>query len=492
MNRFKILLLCVLAGIIISETAVTAEKYADVTVNILTFPGPFLAEPVERRAMEFAEATGATINVTKVKEYNDLYKMMLADFSSGKNQYHVAVYPAMWTPDFAQLGYLEDITDRVSSDAKLQWNDVVPFFRKFITTYNEHVYSIPLDGDFHMMYYRKDILDKAGLKYPRTWNDYIKVAATIHGQDMNGDGEPDYGSCISREPEYEAYWYFLSIAAAFLQSEGTSQGIFFDTRNMKPLVNNEAFEAAINIYLETAKYGPLNELEMNTPELHNLFIEGRCGLAIGWGDIGIMSIGSNSKVKDRVGAAILPGSPRVLDRNTGKIADCDTARCPYAINKINHAPFAAFGGSSGSINAASDTKTKEAAYAFLSYMSQPKQSNTDVTLGITACNPYRFSQFKKAAPWIKAGMSKDTVKSYLGAIGKSLNSPNMVLDLKIIKSHSYLGGVLDGILNKLLTGKLNKKQAMAKIEKGWEDITDKIGRDKQLRAYLLSLGRKVK
>jgi len=125
-------------------------------------------------------------------------------------------------------------------------------------------------------------------------------------------------------------------------------------------------------------------------------------------------------------------------------------------------------------------------------MAQPKQSNVDVTIGKTGCNPYRFSQVRKADLWIKAGMSKKAVDLYLGAIGKSLNSPNMVLDLKVPQSFEYLGGILDHTLNKLLTGGITKKQAMIEIEKGWERITDKIGRNKQLKSYILSLGKKVK
>ena len=36
---------------------------------------------------------------------------------------------------------------------------------------------------------------------------------------------------------------------------------------------------------------------------------------------------------------------------------------------------------------------KDAAYAFFSYMTQPAQSNVDVTIGETGFNPYRTSQF---------------------------------------------------------------------------------------------------
>ena len=120
---------------------------------------------------------------------------------------------------------------------------------------------------------------------------------------------------------------------------------------------------------------------------------------------------------------IIPGSKQVIDRATGKLVDCDATTCPYAIDGVNHAPFAAFGGWSGAINAAKDQKTKDAAYAFLSYMAQPEQANVDVTIGATGFNPYRTSQFENMRLWIKAGMSEEAAKDYLGAIKASLEQP---------------------------------------------------------------------
>ena len=39
----------------------------------------------------------------------------------------------------------------------------------------------------------------------------------------------------------QAYWMIHSIVGGFIQTKGTGQGVFFDTKTMKPLVNNEAF-----------------------------------------------------------------------------------------------------------------------------------------------------------------------------------------------------------------------------------------------------------
>jgi len=185
---------------------------------------------------------------------------------------------------------------------------------------------------------------------------------------------------------------------------------------------------------------------------------------------------------------ILPGSTKVLDRASGKLVPCDATTCPYAVNGINHAPYASFGGWTGALNAADDPKVKDAAYAFLSYVSQPAQSSIDVTLGKTGFNPYRTSHFKNLDPWIKSGMSQQAATQYLGAIQDSLNSPNMVLDLRVPKTNQYQQVVLDKAVSQFLAGEISRDDAMKQITDGWEAITNQEGRDKQLAAYRASLG----
>ena len=45
-----------------------------------------------------------------------------------------------------------------------------------------------------------------------------------------------------------------------VQSKGTSQGAFFDTKDMRPLIDNEAFRKALKFLKESGKYGPPDEL----------------------------------------------------------------------------------------------------------------------------------------------------------------------------------------------------------------------------------------
>ena len=465
-----------------------AAEFEGVTINVMTFTGPQIAEPLQRRAPDFEALTGAKVNVITVP-FSDLYSKLLTDWATGTNSIDAAVFAPQWMVDYVGPGYIQDISDWVAQDTALKADDIAPFFREFSQQFDGRTYLLTLDGDFQMVYYRSDVLAAAGLSAPETWDDYVAIAKATHGQDMNGDGQADYGSCIAKKRNAQSYWMITSIAAAFIQSKGTSQGAFFSTEDMSPLVNNEGFAAALDVYTETTKYAPPDEINLDVGDTRALFTTGRCALTLDWGDIGTLAIDKeSSKVIDKVGAVMLPGSRQVLDRASGKLVDCDADTCPHAINGVNRAPFAAFGGWSGGINKAADDKTKRAAYAFFSYMSQPQQSNEDVTIGITGFNPYRISQFETMDNWVKAGMSEKATKDYLGAIQASLNSPNMVLDLRIPKNQAYQQVVLDTAIARLLAGEIDKAQAMAAIEEGWVELNEDNGVDEQLGFYRKTLG----
>jgi multiple sugar transport system substrate-binding protein len=470
-----------------SSQASGGKKHQGVDVTVLTFTGPQIAEPLQRRAPAFNAATGANIKVVTVP-FSDLYDKVLTDMATNTNSYDAFVFDPQWMGDFVPPGYLEDITDRVKGDQTLKWDDIAPFFRDFSATYKGRTYTIPLDGDFQMVYYRSDLLKKDGLKPPATWDDYLAIAKRYNGKDLNGDGKADYGSCIAKKRAAQSYWMSWSVAGSYLQAEGTSQGAFFDPGSMKPLVNNQAFAAALDVYKQTTQFAPKDELNLDVGDTRGLFTSGRCALSADWGDIGTLAIDpKTSTVQDKVGAVIMPGSRKVLDRASGQLVDCDATRCPHAVDGVNHAPFAAFGGWSGAINAAADSKVKDAAYDFLAYMSAPQQSNEDVTLGKTGFNPYRTSQFGDTQLWVKAGMSKGAAENYLGAIRDSLQSPNMILDLRIPKSAQYQGVVLDQALAQFLAGEISRDQAMQQIEQGWDKITKDEGLDQQKQAYAASL-----
>jgi multiple sugar transport system substrate-binding protein len=469
-------------------TSASAGEFDGVTVNVMTRPGYVIAGPMIERGKKFTELTGAKIVVAEVP-FAELFQKIQTDWTTGTNSIDVGVFASGWAVELAGAGLLEDLTPYVEKDTKINMADIAPYFREINQKIGGKTMLITIDGDFQMVYYRKDIFEKNGLQPPKTWEDYLAAAKAIHGQDMNGDGTPDYGSCIFKKRNAQSYFAITTVAAGLVQSKGTAEGLFFDPVTMKPKINNDAWKKAFELYKETGKYGPPEELNNDIGENRNLMKAGRCGLVIEWGDPGTLQLEKDAAaINGKMYAVMNPGWREVLDPATGKLVPVTPETAPYAIDGVNHSPFGAFGGWAGAVNAKSDPKVKAAAYAFLSYMNQAEQSNVDVTIGATGYNPYRVSQLTNTDLWVKAGFTKEGAENYLGAILASLNNPNMSSDFRIPGAQKYTGVILDTELARYLAGEITVEEALKNIETGWEEVTEEFGREKQAELYKLSLG----
>ena len=490
MSLKKLMMSALAAGVAVSGLGAIAfaGEFDGVTVNILTRPGYVIAGRLVERGKEFEAATGGKIVVTEVP-FAEIFPKVQNDWSTGTNSIDVAVMAAGWGVELDAAGLLEDLDPYIAKDTKIDLADVAPYFREFGQKVGGKTKMLMVDGDFQMVYYRKDVLEKNGLQPPKTWDEYLDVASKIHGQDMNGDGVPDYGLCTFKKRNAQSYFAVQTIAAPYVQTMGTAQGFHFDGATMKPIVNNDAWKRAFEIYKETSKYSPPEELNLDITDMRPIYLAGRCGMFIEWGDTGPLQLGADAAaVKGLLYAVGAVGSKEVLDRATGKLVPVTKENAPYSVDGINYAPFAAFGGWAGAINAKIDQKKKDAAYAFLSYMNQSAQSSVDVTLGATGYNPYRLSQLASTDFWVKSGMPKELAENYMGAINGALSNLNMASDMKIPGAAKYTSVVLDTEIARYLAGETTVDEAVKNIETGWEEVTEDFGRDSQIKFQGLALG----
>ena len=473
------------AGLVIGVAqGQSAKKYAGKTITIVTFDGPQIGEPLRRHAPEFEKLTGAKVNIV-LTTFGDLFPRILTDFQNA-NSFDAAVFAPQWLGDYVSGGYLEPLDNYVKAAPELKWGEIAPFFREFSATYAGKTYMVPFDGDFQMVYYRRDLWENAGnrsafrtkygyaLAAPKTWKEYRDMAEFFNG--MTVDGKKIYGAVEAMARNAQSYWILGSRAAAYMQYKGTGQGIFFNTNNMNPLINEEGFVRALTEWKDIQKFAPPNILNYGTGEVRSGFTKaGEAALAIDWGDIGSLSADKDSVIKGKLGSTILPGSSEYWDRDAKKWVTAP---------RINYAPYAAFGGWSGAVNAKS--KEKQVAFDFLSFVGQPAQSDADVTIGITGFNPYRTSHFKSRDLYVKAGMDPNDAKSYLKAISDSLKNRNLVLDYRVPGAARYQSAMDVGV-SEALSGQKTPKAALDGIAAEWDKITNELGRSKQLNIYRQSL-----
>ena len=239
-------------------------KFAGVNINILTFNGPQVAEPLQRRAPDWEQLTGGHVNVVAVG-FQTIYDKALLDASTGTNSFDAYVFDPQWMGDFAGAG----LPARPHGPRPERPAAPVERHRPVLPRLQRHVQRQGLHDPARRRLPHGLLPQRpAGQGRPQAAGDVGRLPhdrrRSTNGQDLNGDGQPDYGSCIAKKKGAQSYWWIISLAAGLLQGKGTGEGAFFDTTNMSPLFGkNDAMTLALQTYAKTAPFGPPDELNMD-------------------------------------------------------------------------------------------------------------------------------------------------------------------------------------------------------------------------------------
>ncbi len=152
---------------------------------------------------------------------------------------------------------------------------------------------------------------------------------------------------------------------------------------------------------------------------------------------------------------------------------------------MNKAPFLAFGG--WVITVAADTDVADAAWDYVKYLAGKDLAGVLATTGGTGVNPLRQSQFDNLDLWTGAGFDEESAKDYLDAIKATIDDPNAIVDLRIPGAFEYFDA-LDAGIAKAITGEADAQTALNEVAATWDVITDRLGRENQLKLYKQSMG----
>lgn len=313
----------------------------------------------------------------------------------------------------------------------------------------------------------------------------LAVVKATNGQDLNGDGIPDFGLCAERKNRTDwnpTPYFFWSLAAPYIQSQGTNQGLFFDAKTMEIMINSTGFREAAQMYRELADYGP----EENGTVLRAYWQEGRCAIAMDWADIATLSQLNVSVVANVTGMSLAPGSRRVLNRATSQMEECTAELCPHMdASGVNRAPFAATLGWTTAVSRFIPESRKNAAYGFLSYISQSAQSLQSALIG-KGWDVVRASQMR-ADLFLGVDFSNITATTFVSASREAQNHLNAVVDLPLERWSEYYES-FGSKLSAYLSNDISLDELQSSTVAAWNVLLDKYGRREQHVAYALSIG----
>lgn len=405
--------------------------------------------------------------------------------------------------DLVQLGPNEsislkaaDLMEEVPKEilAQTSFETVLPIFSRLLS-YKGKVLALPYDGDDHFQAFRADLFKNADYqnqfksKYtydldpvqgPKDWVEHGHYAEFFTGNDWNKSGRKDaFGFAHMTKRNDTLFWGFFSRAAAY-GKHPQDPGFFFDTKTMKPRINNPAFVRAVTEWKQEAtKWSPPGgATQLGWGDVIQDYITSRVAMCIGWGDHGTNAQDPKaSKIKGLGRYYMTPGSKDVYNASSGQWEHKDT---------VSRAPYIAYGG--WDLQMLKNSQQKDAAWAWGGHAASLPVSNIMVTLP-TGANPLRTPQLEDASIWTDgpAKWDKDEAQSYMNAIKLTITDPNLVADLRILGFFEYVQP-LELAVSKAMAGQEDPQKAMDEGAAAWEQLTNKFGREKQRELYLDALG----
>ena len=459
-----------------SFESIDAKDYSGRTLNIITHAVPVMGEPTALHAKQFEELTGAKVNVVHVP-FGDLFQRVMMPFQANQDAYDVLFYASLWIGDFNS--YLAPVPAEYFKTESMQ--DVTLNY-KDVATWGDTMIQYPVDGDRHYLKYRTDIFDNPEmqakykketgkeLKVPETWEEYNEIAVFFSGWDWDGDGETNYGSAEVAKRDDLMFSAFISRVAPYAKHPDVKGGFFFDLETMEPLVNTPGWVRGLEQFVAAQKAFPPGGNNFGLGDEIFSFGGGQTLMSYSWDDAFIQAMQEDSKIRNKVAAAPLPGASEVWNRKTKQWDKFDP---------VSRAPYITWGWTSA---VSKMSKNKDMAFDFLCFFSNQANTLHDLQIGRFGVNPYRTSHFDPKF-WIeKLGWDQKTATTYVETLSGMDLSKNRVFDLRVPGVGQFMSSMAAGV-SKALAGQETPQKALDQVAEEWRQIVDRIGKDKVRAAY---------
>jgi multiple sugar transport system substrate-binding protein len=435
--------------------------------------------------------TGAKIKWIDLAQadYNARLQQSIA---TGTADFDIIEMGAPFEGDMGVKDLLSEMPDWVKT--QIDFDDYVNYLKPPVGTWNGKIHRVTIDSDCHTINYRTDVFsdpdlakqwadwkDQAGLAawgQPKTWQQVQQVTKFLKGKKVKG--KEVYGFLDQPKPWGGFQFYFTgSRATAYAKYPGEKNWLFDE--NMKPLVNNPAWVRAIQDVIDALPSEPGDQInaDPNTTAFQQ-FVTGTGSLLEWWGDIGTFARTSDTAtIGDVLNFDILPGSDDVYNFRTQKWEKLASGP--------NHAPNMAYLGWGIYVmkTVDSDPKRQKAAWSAAAHL-----GGKDLSMW-TAAYPSGFQPYRKSHTnldlWALAGYDKKYIGSYMDSQSTSYNHPNSAIEPRIPGIFQYYS-VAEDELQKTFAGKQTAQQGADNVAAAWEKLTDKLGRENQIKYYRISMG----
>lgn len=459
-----------------SYEAMSHKNYKGRTLHVITDAVPVMGEPTLLHAKQFSDLTGAKVDVVTVP-FGDLFQRIMIPFQTGQSAYDVMFYGSLWIGDFHS--YLAPVPQSYLDTSGMK--DVTPTHRG-IASWGNEIVQYPVDGDRQYLKYRTDVFNNPAiqarykkdtghdLRVPETWDEFNEVARYFSGWDWAGDGKKHYGAAEITKRDDLMFSDFIDRVAAYAKNPHVKTGFFFNIKTMEPEVNNPGWVRGLKMFIAAEKGWPPGGNNFGLEDDVLSFGGGQTLMEYTWDDSFIQAMEPGSPIRNKVGAALLPGSHDVWNYQTKKWEHFATPNRPS---------YESWGWTSA---VAKSSKNKDVAFDFLCFFSNQANAAMDLGIGRFGINPYRHAHFQADYWQHKLGWDAKVAQNYVTTLTAIDQSQNRVFDLRVPGVNQFMSSLATGV-SEALAGQKAPQQALDDVAAEWRQIVNSIGKDKIRDAY---------
>lgn len=240
---------------------------------------------------EFTEATGIELEFVDIP-HDNMHERFVQEAISGSGAIDIYDTDQPWISEFAQKGYLVDLTDKLTEE------DKADFYSSALdaSSYKGKIYSVPFFVHTPIIFYRTDLFENVGItEFPKTWEEYREATKKLTSEEV-------YGTIIEAkqagEPVTHLVDWFYQAGGSIVDGDGNV--------TVNSDANKEAFQFMLDMMYEDESVMP-GSIGYDNADVHNLFMQGKVAMVKNWPYMYAMAKDpGQSKVSENFAVAVQP------------------------------------------------------------------------------------------------------------------------------------------------------------------------------------------
>jgi multiple sugar transport system substrate-binding protein len=227
--------------------------------------------------------------------YEELHDKIVVAAASGAGTYDVILLDCIWPAEFAEAGWLLDVTDRLSAEDRA---DIFPEVLSSVT-YKGRLYGMPWLNDWQYFFYNRKMLESIGGKEPQYWPEVMEYA-----QKMKAQGIVEY-------PVIDAWGQGEAVVIQWLQYVWAMDGKLFDEAG-NPIMDQGKPVEALKFMVDNMQKGLFNPacIESFYEEVRRVFSAGQAAFGLNWTYMyNLANDPAESQIAGDAVLAVIPGFP---------------------------------------------------------------------------------------------------------------------------------------------------------------------------------------